>query len=135
MRHWVSKHHPHPRFTAAQRRMRHYYAICAALPLFLQQRALCHSHRHQNECAEPEMHLSFSCAANQQADSCVTVYVICLPVCRWCCVSTACSGIPASTCSAMLAQPQRVGVNSSSSGTSTKVTRPPLCFTLLQLIT
>lgn len=35
-----------PEFTAAPRRILHYYAICSALLLFPQQRALCCSHKH-----------------------------------------------------------------------------------------
>lgn len=52
-----------------------------------------------------------------------------LPVCRWCSALTACSGIPVSTCLVMSAPPQRVGVNCSSSGTSTKVKKAPFVHT------
>lgn len=112
---------PSQNFTAEPRRMLHYYATCAAVPLFLQQRAPCCSHEH------PEWMCSRCPAGHSQAAALFTACTIPPSLsCRWCCALTACSGIPASTCSVTSAPPQRVGVNFSSSGTSTKVTKRSL---------
>lgn len=62
-------------------------------------------------------------AGHSHAAGLFTACAVPLPVCRWCCALTACSGIPASTCLVTSAPPQRVGGNYSSSGTSTKVKR------------
>lgn len=110
-------------FTAAQRGVLHYYAIWAAtkpgppaegaLPLTQSK-----EWSDGSKCAESAMYLTGNWALIT-----ISTYFA-LPVWRWCCASTVCSGIPVSTCSVTLAPPQQVGGNSSSSGTSTKVTRP-----------
>lgn len=72
-----------------------------------------------SKCAEHEMYFTDNWAFD------CSVFFTAL---RWCCVSTACSGIQVWTCLAMSAQLQQVGGNSSSSGTCIKVTMPHYIF-------